>query len=67
MTFSVRLSRQAQKFFKKQDAHIQLRLREGLAKLHEPFVVVEHFEGNCYKLRIGEYRALVDIDIKEKK
>jgi len=27
---------------------------------------VERFEGELYKLRIGEYRALVDIDFEKK-
>lgn len=31
----------------------------------DPFRYLEHFEGaNVYKLRIGDYRALIEIDFK---
>ncbi len=29
-----------------------------------PFRYLEHFEGDGYKLRIGEYRALIDVDLQ---
>ena len=33
----------------------------------DPFRYLEHFEGqNVYKLRIGDYRALVDVDFEKK-
>ncbi len=65
MIFDVKLSRQAGKFLKKQDKHICGRIKTALQKLREPFDHVEHFEKEgYYKFRIGEYRALVDIDIK---
>ena len=31
-----------------------------------PFRYLEHFEGDYYKLRIGNYRALIDIDFVKK-
>lgn len=31
-----------------------------------PFHYLEHYEGEYYKLRIGDYRALLDIDFKLK-
>ena len=32
-----------------------------------PFRYLEHFEGkDVYKLRIGDYRALVDVDFQNK-
>jgi mRNA-degrading endonuclease RelE of RelBE toxin-antitoxin system len=64
MTHNVILSTQARKFLQKQDAHIQSRLRKALATLKNPFHVLEHFEGDCYKLRIGDYRALCDVEAK---
>lgn len=64
MNYNVLLSAQASKFLLKQDAHIQSRLRKALAALKDPFRVLEHFEGDYYKLRIGEYRALCDIEKK---
>lgn len=56
-------------FLKKQDRHIEKRLRKGLEKLktENPFHHLEHFEGqDFYKYRIGDYRALVDIDSQNK-
>ena len=32
----------------------------------DPFRYLEHFEGEGYKLRIGDYRALVDADLQKK-
>ena len=32
----------------------------------DPFRYLEHFEGQPYKLRIGEYRALIDVDFQKK-
>jgi len=67
MTFSIKLSSQAAKFLRKQDAHIAERIKPALQKLSEPFQYVEHFEGDdCYKYRIGDYRALIDIDTERK-
>lgn len=34
--------------------------------LSDPFRYLEHFEGEGYKLRIGEYRAIIDIDLQSK-
>ena len=31
-----------------------------------PFRYIEHYEGNYYKIRIGDYRALIDIDFQKK-
>lgn len=31
----------------------------------EPFRYLEHFEGPGYKFRIGEYRALIDVDFEK--
>lgn len=34
----------------------------------EPFRFLEHFEGkDTYKLRLGDYRALVEVDFSNKK
>lgn len=34
--------------------------------LKDPFHYVEHFEGEGYKLRIGDYRAIIDIDFQNR-
>lgn len=31
-----------------------------------PFHFLEHYQGEYYKLRIGNYRALIDIDFEKK-
>ena len=56
-------------FLEKQDNHISERLKKGLRKLKtdNPFHYLEHYEGDTYyKYRIGEYRALIDIDFQNK-
>lgn len=32
----------------------------------DPFHYLEHFEGEGYKLRIGEYRAIIDVDFEKR-
>ena len=67
--WSVRLSPDAQNFLDKHDAHIANRIRKGLEKLkcENPFRYLEHFEGkDYYKFRIGDYRALIDVDFEQK-
>lgn len=65
MTFIVRLFSKVDKFLKKQDKHTENHLRERLRFLESenPYRYLEHYEGaDCYKFRLGEYRALIDID-----
>ena len=31
-----------------------------------PFHFLEHYEGEYYKFRVGDYRALIDIDFERK-
>jgi len=69
MIWKVRLSPDAQSFLNKSNRNIQERLRKGLWKLEtdNPFRFLEHFEGESYyKYRIGDYRALIDIDFQNK-
>ena len=61
--YDVRLSPQATKFFRKLPANIQERIREKFKDVsQDPFRYIEHYEGDHHKIRIGDYRALVDID-----
>ncbi len=65
----VLLSSNVQDFLRKQDKFIEDRLRKGLEKLkcENPFHFLEHYEGkDYYKFRIGDYRALIDIDFQNK-
>ena len=67
--WDVFLSPDVQDFLNKQDKHMSERLRKGLEKLktENPFHYLEHFEDqDHYKYRIGDYRALVDIDCENK-
>ena len=67
--WSVILSLDVQSFLAKQDKQIEERLRKGLKKLEcdNPFHFLEHFEGeDHYKFRIGDYRALIDVDFSQK-
>ncbi len=67
--WQVFLSPDVQTFLKKQDKSIEERLRKGLKKLEteNPFHYLEHFEGqDYYKYRMGDYRALIDVDFQKK-
>lgn len=61
--YEVKFSAQATKFFRSLEHDIQARVK---AKLNEvaldPFRFLEHFEGDYHKLRIGDLRALIDVD-----
>jgi len=63
MTFQVKLDPQVDKFLKKSAPLVAERIKEKLRLLKtEPFQYLEHYEGDYYKLRIGDYRALIDVD-----
>jgi len=67
--WKVLLSPDAQNFLNKKDRHIAERIKKGLEKLktENPFHYLEHYEGqDYYKFRIGDYRALIDIDFQNK-
>lgn len=62
MAYQVKFSKQAAKFFRKLEPHIKERIREKFREIAEdPFRYAEHFEGDGHKIRIGDFRALVDI------
>ena len=45
--------------------HVSKRILEKFDEIIiDPFRYLEHFEGVGYKLRIGEYRALIDVDLQ---
>ena len=52
-----------QKLPKEISARIVLKARD---LREEPFRYLEHYEGDYYKFRVGDYRALVDIDQQKK-
>ena len=68
MTYEVKLHPKVRKFLDKSDKHISDRIRNRLKLLREnPFHYLEHYEGeDCYKFRLGDYRALIDVDNSRK-
>ena len=68
MNYFVKLHPKVAKFLNKLDKHIEIRIRGRLKLLKsEPFHYLEHYEGeDFYKFRIGEYRALIDVDKSRK-
>jgi len=67
MIFSVKLHPKVQDFLEKRETGLAERIRNRLLLLqNNPFRILEHYEGDCYKLRVGDYRALVDVDIGRK-
>ena len=63
MTFKISLDPKAEKFLDKLQKDIALRIINKFEDLiKDPFRYLEHYEGDYgYKLRIGDYRALIDV------
>lgn len=68
MSYEVLLHPEIVKFLDKLPKDVSFRIKEKLKDLkEEPFRHLEHYEGGkLYKFRIGDYRALIDVDIKNK-
>ncbi len=67
MPFKVIVEDGIEKALSKLPKEIQKRIWFKLMKCEsDPFRYLDHFEGEGYKLRIGDYRALIDVDFKEK-
>ncbi|MEK6928357.1 MAG: type II toxin-antitoxin system RelE/ParE family toxin [Nanoarchaeota archaeon] len=67
MIYEVRFSNQATKFIRKLQLDIQKRIKSKFREVADnPFRHIEHYEGNYYKIRIGDFRALIDIDNERK-
>lgn len=65
MTLQIEWSPKAAKNISKLPQQLIQKVLQKIEKVKEnPFLYLEHFEGKFYKLRIGEYRALIDIDTK---
>ena len=56
------------KFLRKISSKDSQRIVKKILEIRkDPFRYLEHYEGDsCYKLRIGDFRALIDVDLKEK-
>lgn len=67
MSYEILLHPQVIEFLEKVLPPIKERIKKKLYLLKEnPFAYLEHFEGDYYKLRIGDYRALIDVDFENK-
>ena len=68
MNYEIRLHPTVSKFLDKCEKSLSERIKKKLSSLREdPFRYLEHYEGKDYfKLRIGNYRALIDVDNKRK-
>ena len=66
MTFAVRWSRQAERFLGKLPWQIAHRIVGKVNSMIEhPLHFLEHHQGpDFFKLRVGSYRLLVDIDLR---
>ena len=67
MNYEIEIGLKAKKAFNKLPKSIALRLAKKLRQLKEdPFRYLKHFEGGGYKFRVGDYRALIDVDFERK-
>ncbi len=66
MSYEIIFSPSATKYLEKLPKPIIERILKKMdAVAEDPFHYLEHFEGEGYKLRIGEYRALIDVDFEK--
>ncbi len=67
MSFIIEWDEKALNYLRKLPRDISERMLKKIDLLKEdPFRFLEHYEGDYYKLRIGDYRALIDIDFDSK-
>ena len=68
MSFNIEFSIQASKFIRNLSQEEIDRTKKKFKDISEdPFRYLEHFEGEkCYKVRIGNYRGLIDVDFDRK-
>ena len=68
MTFVAIWSPKSQKNLSSLTKNMQLKITEKVKLVEEnPFRYLEHFEReNLYKIRFGDYRALIRVDFQEK-
>lgn len=67
MSYSVKFDKNAEDFLDKMQKNESLRIIDKLELVKQnPFHYLEHYEGDYYKIRIGDYRLLIDIDFNNK-
>lgn len=68
MTYYVEWDPRVRRFMRKLPRDISSRIVRRVKEMKDdPFHYLEHYEGEeVYKLRIGNYRALIDVDFSNK-
>jgi len=67
MNFSINWDKKVLSFMQKLPKNISERIFNKIESIKDnPFHFLEHYQGEYYKLRIGNYRALIDIDFEKK-
>jgi len=67
MSFSIEWDEKVINYLKKLPKNISARIFKKIeSTIENPFHFLEHYEGKYYKMRIGDYRALIDIDFEKK-
>ena len=68
MSYSVEWDPKVRKYLRKLPNDISARIVLKVKEIKEdPFHYLEHYEGkDYYKLRVGDYRLLIDVDFKNK-
>ena len=63
--YEIKFSSQATKFIRRLDENTGRRIKRKFGDLTEdPFRFLKHYEGNYYKFRVGDYRALISVDFE---
>lgn len=67
MGWAIELSNKAQKFLDNAEEDLAFRITAKLKEVREnPFNFLEHYEGEYYKLRIGDYSLLIDVNFEQR-
>ena len=67
MSFEIRWTPVSRKSLRKLPSNISKKIVQKIYALSDnPFRYLKHFEGEGYKLRIGDYRALIDVDFVQR-
>jgi len=68
MIYSIEWHPQAYRTLYKLPRQVKQRILDKLDQItSDPFRYLDHYEGNnTYKLRIGDYRLLVDVDLRDR-
>ncbi|MCK4996766.1 type II toxin-antitoxin system RelE/ParE family toxin [Candidatus Pacearchaeota archaeon] len=63
MNFEIKFSSRFAKFLRSLPNNILSRIKNKFEIVStDPFRYLKHFEGDGYKLRIGDFRAIIDVD-----